>query len=458
MNKEIKALLAKLEALQAIPDTERDDSYEASLNEATANLEHAMNEHRRGELLASARRATETPTELPLQQNTQGQAVIRSGNQHLVNLAHLDPESNTGRILHTAAQGSYTQDVLAYLASGGSRVSDSMRQVANLAAGGFNINADDEAAGGFFLPTDWQNEIIMRTAESSDILSNVRTIGTTAREVGWMGLVYDGDVSGRDPNGTKFVSPLRKQWTGMADTDDEDDVPQVGALRWLPRRIKVHGWKVKVRVPRTTLEDVPTLINILMTQLSVAMAQDDEYWHLRGGDGENSPMAITTTTGPVQLGSHILGNDYSTDEYADNLRKARYKIGRPYRNRNFAFYGSDAWMENLATVKNTAGEYIWGTRTKDEGTLTNEPLEILLGRPFRLSPFFDEPVAVPNGEIVGMMGDLAATYTRVVRMDMSVEVDARPGREYVDYYFRGRSGGGLLTNWAMKLLVEDDIP
>jgi HK97 family phage major capsid protein len=303
------------------------------------------------------------------------------------------------------------------------------------------LSEGSDPGGGYLVPPDISNRIIMRKAHPTQILGNVFVMTTSRDKVMMPKFKYTTDDI--------YRSGVRIAWTGETGPSAVD----TSLENWGMKTIDVYTGSFEVEAYRDMLEDAAFDIEALVVkegQMAYALGLDDIVVN---GSGVGRPAGILRNVGAADEPPSLnVGNPVT----ADKLMELVYGLAPQYtENAKFLCNRTNVYA-TLAQLKDSANNYIFGLFSNTDGGLARAREERLLGHQIIYSAFMPNGAAAAN---VGVFADFSELYTLVQRLGMTVEPIGPGDREMrrgnkVGWYFRFRVGGAVVQDRAGRVAVQ----
>lgn len=258
---------------------------------------------------------------------------------------------------------------------------DYRRDFLNAVRNGFSNDATqylriaDPAQGGYLVPTEMHNEIIVGLRENNILRKISRVIQTASAH--------------RIP--LQITAPTA-QWT------DEGEAIKLSHMAFDQKTLNAYKLTVATSVTNEIRADSGyPLEQHIISEFSVAMAAQEEETFFTG-NGENKPKGILN-----QLSEDMIISTAGAAIAADDIVNLVYKLKRPYR-KNAVFVMADETLAAIRKLKDMNQNYIW-----DNDYKTAEP-PVILGYPVYTTPYLNnnnDSVGITDKKPIILFGDFS---------------------------------------------------
>lgn len=316
------------------------------------------------------------------------------------------------------------------------------------------LQAGDDESTGFWVPVDYRNDLVKKTATLSAVRQNATVITTGSDLVSFPTVKYTTDQ--------KYTSGVRFGWNGDAPSANiaESTNPVAGRIT-----IPIHVATATVFLARTSLEDPMFDLLGYISELfaeAFGLGEEDGYWNGNGiGCPEgiftnaNAAIAHGTGDGMVVNSGHATALTWGASA-TPSTAATKGLLGLeaalpPQYEMGAKWYANKSTYSSIRALTDKDERPLW--QTTDAPGLTNYVRglpQTLLGYPVEKSQFLPDLAA---SSLSVVFGDLRG-YTIADRTGLSIEVfrEVMGLRDLVAIYARKRTGGALLRPWQLKVL------
>lgn len=317
----------------------------------------------------------------------------------------------------SAEEKAYTEVYVEYLKKGDKQNSRmSADQVEALDAYYKSLSADDDTAGGYLMPVNKRDEMIMKLIEVSPV-RQFATVITLDR----------GDNVEIPAEGTQNFDC---DWVG-----ERQGRPETTSGKIRKETIPVNELYAKPLITQKLLEDVPQAETWMAGRVATCFAQKEGAAFVNG-DAVNKPEGFLQSDVPIVTSST------SAVIKADDIYDLFYDLRGPYANRA-AFGMERKTIRDVRKLKDGDGQYLW-----QPGLQGDQPA-LLIGRP--VIEMIDMPVVAASAKAV-VVADWAMFYWIVQRRGVTLLRDPYSSKPFVEFYFTMRVGGQVTLAEAGRVL------
>jgi len=283
-----------------------------------------------------------------------------------------------------------------------------------------SVGVDTE--GGYLVRSEMATDIIKNVTETTPMrqIATVRTIGTDAFE-------QPRQTSGAASGG----------WTSETGTRLETAAPKLGVIK-----IPVHEQYAEPHATQQFLDDANINPEQWLSEEVSLVFQRTENTAFVSGNGVGQPRGVLDYPAGVASGQIEQVNSGSAGAVtADGLINIQAVLKEVYQ-------ANAVWLMNRLTVrdimllKDANGQYIWRP-----GLMAGAP-DLLLGKTIVKGSDMPTPAANALGLVYG---DFKRGYTIVDRVGIRVLRDPYTAKPYIKFYTTKRTGGGVMTEEALKI-------
>lgn len=299
-----------------------------------------------------------------------------------------------------------------------------------------------DVGGGYLVPPDMQNRIIMRKPHPTSILSAINTIGSSRDRVLLPVLEYTTDDI--------YSSGVRITWTGETGESAEDTALDSS---WGQKEIAIHTGAFEIHVSRDLLEDAMADVESIIVkeaQKSYKLGMDDVVVN---GNGVAKPRGLLAN--PGETGEPPTDNIGNPTTYAE-LVAFVYGMPPQYAENAKMLVNRTSVYATWAQIVDAANNSVFGLMSNTDGGMARARLDTIFGHDMLFSAFMP---AAAGAAKVAVFGDFDEAYTHVRRVGLSVVPFAEGDREMrkqnkQGFYFRFRSGGAVVQPRALRVGVQ----
>jgi len=305
-----------------------------------------------------------------------------------------------------------------------------------------------DTGGGFWVPPDMRQEVVVKMASVINIRKAARSYTTSSEIMIFPKVVYTGDDI--------WPSGARPIWVAEAPAADFTEATNPIAGR---AEIPVQTMVIPIILTRPMIED--SMFDILgyisdLAGQTVGLFEDQAFV---AGDGVGKPQGIINhpnatvqsgvngATGGMRVASgSASGFTWGTDT-VKGLTAVEAAL-MPQYEANAKWYGVKQSYALIRALADTQGRPLWNVNDQFP-TFTNGYAPTLLGYPIVKDAFFQTPSTTNNIGLI--LGDLQGYYI-ADRVGLSIVVDEsiKRLRDEVVVYVRKRLGGQLVEDWRVK--------
>lgn len=308
-----------------------------------------------------------------------------------------------------------------------------------------------DAGGGFWVPPDMRQEVVVKMASVINVRKNARSYTTSSEIMIFPKVVYTGDDI--------WPSGARPIWVAEAPAADFTEATNPIAGR---AEIPVQTMVIPIILTRPMIED--SMFDILgyisdLAGQTVGLFEDQAFV---AGDGVGKPQGVinhpnaTVQTGlnGATGGMRVASGSAASYTWGTDTIKGLTAVEAalmPQYEANAKWYGVKQAYALVRAIADTAGRPLWNVNDQYP-TFTNGYAPTLLGYPIVKDAFFQTPT---TGNNIGLiLGDLQGYYI-ADRVGLSIVVDEsiKRLRDEVVVYVRKRLGGQLVEDWRVKTFV-----
>lgn len=285
-----------------------------------------------------------------------------------------------------------------------------------------------DADGGYLAPVEWDRTVTDKLKQRSPIRENAQVISITGRG---FSRVYNNGVVGSG-------------WVGETAVRPETTTPGLSTLTFNTGELYANP-----AISQTALDDVAiNLESWISEEVSGEFAIQENVAFL-SGNGTNKPTGILNyVTGGTNAATHPFGAITAVNAAAlatiaaDDVLNLIYDLPSE-RSANAKFYLNRATIASIRKLKDGQGNFLWQPNyiAGEPSTLAGYPVVEVPGMPVRAA-----------SAIVGLFGDMAATYLVVDRIGLRVMRDPYTNKPFVHFYTTKRVGGGVQNPEYMRAL------
>lgn len=300
-----------------------------------------------------------------------------------------------------------------------------------------------DQGGGYLVPADIVNEIVMRKPHPTNVLSAISVTPTTSDRYVATRLNYTTDDI--------YPSGVRISWVGEAGTVAEDTSLDNA---WGQIEIPVYDGGFQIELSRSLMEDSPMAIESDI-RLLAGQTYDLGLDSVITGTGGNAnvPQGMRFNAGGTGgIPTFNVGNPAT----ADNLITFTYGLPPQYAANASWLMNRTSVYASLATLKDSANAYIGFVENRDATGLATARGNTFLGQSVAFSAFMPN---TGSANQIAVYGDLRQAYKWVQRLGLSAEVYGLQDREMlraqrIGLNFRFRAGGGVWQPRAARIAVQ----
>jgi HK97 family phage major capsid protein len=292
-----------------------------------------------------------------------------------------------------------------------------------------------QADGGVWVPVDFQETMLTRIFETSNLrpLANVITTGTN--EVSY-------------PIDDQETSAV---WENELSTPTVVDTPQVGELR-----IPVHNLGAEIPLTQNLIEDASRDVGAWTSGKASDKFSRTENTAFVVGQGQNQPKGILTYPEAADPDVYERGSigildvaASTTEGFApDDFVNLQNLLKEPFQPRA-VWAMKRRTFGTVLTLKDSQNQYL--LRFGD--MFATGAGKQILGNPV---VFFDDLQAIADNALAVAYADFKEGYTIVDRLGFTVMIDPFTQRPKVLWAFRKRVGGAV-TNWDANKLLRTNV-
>lgn len=299
-----------------------------------------------------------------------------------------------------------------------------------------------DVGGGYLVPPDMQNQIIMRKAHPTSILGAINTIGSSRDRVMIPKLNYTTDDI--------YSSGVRIAWTGEIGNSSEDTALDTS---WGQVEIPINTGAFEIHISRDLIEDAAADVEAIVTreaQKNYMLGMDNA---IVNGTGVGQPKGLLFDPGATdEPPTDNIGNPTT---YAE-LVAFVYGLPPQYAQNAKMLVNRTSVYATWAQILDSANNAVFGLMSNTDGGMARARLDTIFGHDMLFSAFMPAAGAANK---VAVFGDFQEGYTHVRRLGLSVEPFAMGDREMrkankQGLYFRFRSGGAVVQSRALRVGVQ----
>lgn len=292
-----------------------------------------------------------------------------------------------------------------------------------------------DTQGGYLVPADQSDQILMRRAAPTRVLGLVNRLTTSRDRL---------DLPVLNATGDEYGSDVRIAWHGETGTTTED----TGLENWGIRRIDVHNGSFEIAASKPLIEDADFDLESFVSEKAAEAYQTGVQRAVVQGTGTNEPE-----------GFMVAGNGVTT-----------FNIGNPATAAGLVQFIGDLpeqYADAAVVVANRAWAFqTVGTLTDASGIvglLDDKQSGLAAPRTFAIAGYplvgAAQVATAGAGNRVAMFADLRQLYALVERVALTVEPIGPGDRAYrqanaVGWHFRFRVGGRVVQPWAGRIAVQ----
>jgi len=189
------------------------------------------------------------------------------------------------------------------------------------------------------------------------------------------------------------TNPDDADWTTEIANVNEDSGLTTGK-----RELKPTILTKLVKVSIKELMVLPQVSELIADRLGYKFGVTEEKAFMTG-NGSNQPLGVfTASVNGIKTAQDVMGSNTSAHVTFDGLQAAKFALPPPYwTNAEWIFHPTI--MQDIATLKDTLGRYLW-----QPNTIVGQP-DVLLGFPARLDVW--APSTLAADAYVGILGDFS---------------------------------------------------
>src|SRR3990172_5647237 len=267
-----------------------------------------------------------------------------------------------------------------------------------------------DSSGGFFVPEDYQTELIRKTATSAMVRALARVMSTSRDAMKWPRIVYTTD--------DKYTSGVRLTWTGevpSSSTVHRVTEPVSGLIT-----IPVHTAMASMPLSNDVLEDSAFDLMGISSDLlgeAFALGEDDVFIN---GNGVAKPMGLVTRIDVGETGEKIptVVSGSATTLLADGLIDLFFGLPSQYR-RNARMLLNSGTAKVARKLKDGNSRYIWDSmqNASNGGLSSPGDQDSMLGKPVVYDEFMPD---IAGNDYPILFGDFSG-YFIVDRIGLSLQ-------------------------------------
>jgi HK97 family phage major capsid protein len=326
-------------------------------------------------------------------------------------------------------QPDYRESFMSYLKAGWGGLSNVQQKT---------LQEGSDTAGGFLVPEDLMNAIVMKKPTPTRILNYVQTFTTsrdalTIPKVNWS-------------TDDLYTTGIKVTWTGevpASSTTSRVTDPVFGSVR-----IPVFTAMLSMPVTNDMLEDsAVALLPWVESRFAetIELTKDDRFLN---GTGVGQPAGILLNPGGTNQPATVVSGNASA-LLADGIVALGYSLPEQYDDEARFVMNKTNTAKAVAQLKDTSNRYIWGMGYQDSGIVPPLRNRELLGYPVNFSGFMPN-VGANNFPII--FGDFRGYYA-VNRIGLSIQVLRELYAETNQVLLLGRIrfGGLVAEDWRLKV-------
>lgn len=305
------------------------------------------------------------------------------------------------------------------------------------------LTVASDAAGGFLVPPDYQEELLKRMMTQAVVRQYARVAQTSRDVAQWPRINYTNAT-----DADRYTSGVRFTWTGESPSAGSAHrvTDPVFGLVSIPVNTAMASFPISNNLIEDAAFDIMGVASELLSE-AFALGEDDAFIN---GTGVGQPRGILPeadqTGGVAAVNSGATSAPYYTHNGVLNLEAA---LPSQYE-QNAVWVASKATYNYIRQVQVVAaGEALFWTYLVPEANTRATP-QTLLGYPIAKSEFM--PVSTGSGNFPLLFGDLRG-YLILDRVGFSVQrLAERYAEENITLLLaRRRVGGQLVEPWRLRV-------